>query len=121
MPRILVIEDDLLYQKMLCDVLSKHGHEVTTASDGEIALNLFDTEKYDVIICDLIMPNMDGMEFIMKVRLSYPHVNIIAISGGDNKLPANIYLNVTKDIGATRIFQKPIKNQELLSAIEELT
>jgi DNA-binding response OmpR family regulator len=120
MAQILLVEDNLLLLEMLSDILEDNGHKVFSAPDGEIALRMFYDKKYDVIICDLIMPNMDGMKFITEIRKTHPDVKIIAISGGDEHLPASMYLRATKDIGADRAFEKPINNKKLLSTIDEL-
>ena len=119
MSKILVVDDDLFFMQMLRDVLEKHGHQVHSAPDGEIALKMFYDGDYEVIICDLIMPNMDGMELIMELRKNYPDVKIIAVSGGDKQLHASTYLTVTKDLGANYVFEKPLSNSDILSAIEE--
>lgn len=75
---------------------------------------------YDLIICDLFMPNKDGMELIMELRLNKNKVKIIAISGGTKNLPAEMYLNVTSETGADRILEKPFHGEKLIRVVEEL-
>lgn len=120
MARILVVDDNLLFLEMLCDILEDKGHEVISAPDGEIALKFFYEGEYDLIISDLIMPGKDGMEVITEIRKNFPNMKIIAISGGDKSFPASSYLSVTKSMGADFILATPFDRKDLLGAVDIL-
>lgn len=67
-PKILVIEDDLPVQKVLSEKLTAEGLEISVASDGEKGLKMALTDHPDMILLDLVMPNMDGMTMLKKMR-----------------------------------------------------
>ncbi len=119
MTRILVIEDNVAYNKMLKMILEEKGYEVSTAFNGNEGLSLFKENKFDLIVTDIYMPEKEGMETIKEIRSIDPNIKIIAMSGG-GKYKEFIYLQFTKDLGADRIFKKPFDNRELLQAISEL-
>ncbi|MFH0823206.1 MAG: response regulator [Pseudomonadota bacterium] len=119
MARILVIDDDDLVLSMLGRVLENAGHVVTVASNGEVGIRLFREQPTDLIITDIIMPEKEGWETILELRGEFPHVKIIAISGGGRQGPYG-YLMLAKRFGAERVFSKPLKSEELLNAISEL-
>lgn len=124
MDRILIIEDDEYVQKMLRQTLERAGYEVATAGNGSTGLKLYESklslsEPFDVVITDLIMPEMEGIETITKLRKSNPKVKVIAISGGGRNKPED-YLHLAVKLGAARTFTKPVDRSALLQAVSEL-
>ena len=119
MARILVIEDDLEVREMLRDILEHGGYEVDEASDGEEGLKLFREKQADLIITDIIMPKKEGIETITDLRVEFPDVKVIAMSGG-GRLGPEPYLEVAKGFGANRIIMKPFTTAEILNAVQEL-
>ena len=82
-------------------------------------LELFKKNPTDLIITDILMPEKEGLETIIELRRNYPHVKIIAISGGG--LIGNLtFLSAAKHLGALRTLTKPFTHEELLKTIEEL-
>lgn len=81
MPNILIIDDERAIRKTLGEILQYEGHKIEEAQDGEEALKLFSTKVYDVVLCDIKMPKMDGIEFLVKAGEVNPDVPIIMISG----------------------------------------
>ena len=119
MTHILIIDDDLQILDMLSQTLEREGYEVITASDGKEGLRLYRENPVDLIITDIIMPGKEGIETIMDLRREFPHVKIIAISGG-GQIDAEQYLSMAQKLGAQRTFIKPFARTELLKAIMEL-
>ncbi len=119
MDSVLIIEDDEYVQQMLKQTFERSGYEVATASNGRIGIQLFQGKPFDVVITDLIMPEMEGIETISKLRKDNPDVKIIAISGGGRN-NSDDYLHLAEKIGATRTFAKPVDRNELLKAVKEL-
>ena len=124
MKKILIIEDDDFVQKMLKQTFERAGYEVGMASNGAAGLKLYDSklsllEPYDVVITDLIMPEMEGIETITKLRKSNPNVKIIAISGGGRNKPED-YLHLAQKLGASCTFTKPVDRDALLEKVSEL-
>jgi CheY-like chemotaxis protein len=120
MIRILLIEDDVAVLEMLKKTLEREGYQVTTASNGRIGIREYNSQSFDVVITDLIMPDMEGMETIISLRKDNPDVKIIAMSGGGLNNPDE-YLDVAKKLGAIKAFEKPLRRQVLLDAVAELT
>lgn len=81
MANILIIDDEKAIRKTLTEILSYEGYKIEEASDGEEGLKKFKEKNYSVVLCDIKMPKLDGIEFLDKVRLINPDVPIIMISG----------------------------------------
>ena len=111
--RILVIEDNGELRNLVRLALEGAGHDVVTASHGQEALGYLNGHKVDVVLTDLFMPEMDGIEVIAALRRQFPGVRIVAMSGR----PGVDYLSVAKELGAARILRKPFVMDDLLSAV----
>src|SRR5215204_3761010 len=81
MPDILIIDDEKAIRKTLTEILSFEGYKIDEASDGEEGLKKFKEKNYDVVLCDIKMPKLDGIEFLQKAREANPDVPVIMISG----------------------------------------
>ena len=84
MANILIIDDEKAIRKTLSEILSYEGYKIEEASDGEEGLKKFSSANYDVVLCDIKMPKMDGLEFLEKAKLVNPDVPIVIISGHGN-------------------------------------
>jgi two-component system nitrogen regulation response regulator NtrX len=81
MSNILIIDDEKAIRKTLGEILSYEGYKIDEAGDGEEGLKRFKDKSYDVVLCDIKMPKMDGIEFLDKAREANPDVPVIMISG----------------------------------------
>ena len=81
MSNILIIDDEKSIRKTLSEILSYEGYKIEEAGDGEEGLKKFQEKVYDVVLCDIKMPKMDGLEFLDKAGESNPDVPVIMISG----------------------------------------
>lgn len=84
MANILIIDDEKAIRKTLSEILSYEGYKIDEASDGEEGLKKFSEKVYDVVLCDIKMPKLDGIEFLEKSREVNPDVPVIMISGHGN-------------------------------------
>lgn len=84
MPTILIIDDEKAIRNVLKDILSNEGFTVDEATDGEEGLKKFTAGTYDVVLCDIKMPRVDGMEFLQKVMEAKTETPVIMISGHGN-------------------------------------
>jgi two-component system, NtrC family, nitrogen regulation response regulator NtrX len=84
MADILIIDDEKAIRKTLMEILSFEGYKLDEASDGEEGLKKFKEKAYDLVLCDIKMPKLDGIEFLQKAGESNPDVPIIMISGHGN-------------------------------------
>jgi two-component system nitrogen regulation response regulator NtrX len=81
MSNILIIDDEKAIRKTLSEILSYEGYKIDEAGDGEEGLKKFKEKSYDVVLCDIKMPKLDGIEFLDKAREANPDVPVIMISG----------------------------------------
>jgi two-component system, NtrC family, nitrogen regulation response regulator NtrX len=81
MSNILIIDDEKAIRKTLSEILSYEGYKIDEAGDGEEGLKKFKDKSYDVVLCDIKMPKLDGIEFLDKAREANPDVPVIMISG----------------------------------------
>ena len=116
--RILLIDDNDSFRKMVCRMLAAAGYDVLEAGNGNIGLSRYRQQRADVVITDIVMPDGEGLETIVKLRRENPHVKIIAMSGADGQDGA--YLQSALLFGARRTLQKPFTQDELLTAVAEV-
>ena len=114
MATILVIDDQAPIRALLRVALEDAGYEVLEASNGRLGLELYREKSADLIITDVVMPEMNGLELMLELTRSFLNVKVIAISGG---LESEGGLNVAKLLGARQTFHKPLDMGELLSAV----
>jgi DNA-binding response OmpR family regulator len=115
--RILVIEDDTNMRETIRDILQGSDIEVFEAPNGKVGLELHALHPFDLIITDIIMPEMDGLEVIMSLRTSYPATPVLTISGG-GRLGADEYLAIASELGASHTLSKPFELSEMVSLVE---
>lgn len=117
MPRIMVIDDNWQLRAELCHALERAGYTVDEAGDGREALKMARKACPDVIVTDILMPNMEGLETIMEMRKIRPHVKIIAMSGG-GRMKNGSFLDIAKQFGANAVLEKPFEIVALSDAVE---
>ncbi len=84
MPNILIIDDERAIRSVLKDILGNEGFKVDEAADGEEGLKKFTSATYDIVLCDIKMPKLDGLEFLQKATDHNPETPVIMISGHGN-------------------------------------
>lgn len=120
MCKVLLIDDDTLFQKMLGSLLKMEGYEVFIANNGKEGIRLFNTVKPKLVVCDIIMPEKEGTETMIELKTNFPDLKIIAISGGGRSGYVD-YLQTVKEFGIDATFSKPFENQKFLDKVRELT
>lgn len=116
MADVLVIDDDPDMRELLRVTLEGAGHKVTLASNGREGVERYRAKPTDLVITDLFMPDQEGIETIKQMRIEFPDLSIIAISG---KPTGGTMLTVAQRLGARAVLQKPFLPQELLEAVEQ--
>ena len=119
MPSILLIDDDEALRNVTAEILIEAGYTVDDAPDGRSGLALFQPGVHDVVITDIAMPDMDGIELIMELSRATPKPRIIAISG-DSQFSESVYLPTARQMGVHCTISKPIRAEVLLKAIASL-
>jgi DNA-binding response OmpR family regulator len=116
-PKILVIDDEKEIRDLLCDVLGDDGYAVTVACDGSSGLARARQERFDLIVTDMIMPDLHGPELIAMLRIGGSTTPIIAISGHPD---GDACLAVAEAYCANGVLTKPFMIQELREMVRGL-
>ena len=129
MASILIIDDEKSIRKTLTEILSFEGYKIDEAADGEEGLKRFSEKNYDLVLCDIKMPKLDGIEFLERAKMVHPDVPIIMISGHGNietaveavKKGAFDYISKPPDLNRLLItLRNAIDKQELVTQTKVL-
>jgi len=119
MASILLVDDDDGLRTLFADALRSAGHTVDAAGDGKTGLALYTTGQHDLVITDIVMPDMDGLRFLECLRDFDRQPRVIAMSGA-SKLSVPLYLSTARQLGAVRVLAKPIEYRVLLQTVTEV-
>jgi CheY-like chemotaxis protein len=111
---VLIIEDNDVMRELLARMLQRKGYAVKTVANGRDGLALFDSQPFDVVITDMVMPGMNGLELIQALKRARPDVKVIAVSGHDDRIG---YLRVALQIGAKAVCLKPVTPADLVQTV----
>jgi len=116
MARILVVEDDAEIRILWAEALTQIGHEVDVAGDGVQAIKQISSQRYNIILFDLFLPRLSGLDAIKLIRRTEPDLAILAVTGG-------VESDLTRQVraaGVADVLYKPIELRKLLQAISRL-
>ena len=116
---ILVVDDNPQVRTLIFDILKDSSYRILQATDGKQALTTIKHVKVDVIVLDIVMPEMDGLEVIRELRKDLYAAKIIAISG-DGHANGKTYIDAAIMMGADAKLMKPFSSKKLLEAIENV-
>lgn len=120
MTRVLVIDDNRSVGEAIQIMLARQGYETVLAPDAHAGVQAFESSKFDLVMVDIFMPGMDGLETIKDFRERAPTVPIVAMSGfrfRNSMAPVPDYLGMAAKLGATCCLRKPFAPQQLIVAI----
>src|SRR3954447_2965978 len=117
MADIVVIDDEPRYRRLIAQVLTGAGHQVRQAEDGAEGLATCLQRTPQLVITDIVMPGMEGIETILRLMRERPGVAVLAISGAE---PASLYLRAATALGAAASLPKPFTVEQLLAALNGL-
>jgi len=115
MKNILVVDDNQMMRKLIRNLFHGEEYEIMEATNGMEGLDFVKQNPIDLIITDIVMPKMEGIELIMNIRRDFPKIKIIAISGGKP-----YYLYMAKKLGIDGIFTKPLNHHAFLQAVKKV-
>lgn len=114
--RILVVDDEASLRTVLSSELHTEGYMVSTASDGDEAIDLLQSHSFDLILLDIKMPRVDGFQVLRYVKEKLPHIKVIMLTGfADLKNAIE-----SKKLGAEDFISKPYDLIDLLATIERV-
>ncbi|RYE64784.1 MAG: response regulator [Oxalobacteraceae bacterium] len=116
---ILIVDDDPTLRAVATELLRTSDHCVVEAADGVEALQLLDRLPIDLIVLDMLMPNMDGLEVLTAIRASQARVPVLAISSGGS-MDAEYLLRCAKAFGANEVMLKPLRHAAFAGAVNRL-
>lgn len=121
MARILLVEDEPELNELLADVLELEGYEVLSCANGEQGLECFKVFSPDLVITDMVMPELDGIEFLCRIKNNQRTMpcKVIAISGG-NRGGKYDYLSIASGLSVDATLAKPFKFEDLCQRVREL-
>ncbi|MBF0438466.1 MAG: response regulator [Magnetococcales bacterium] len=119
MVHILVVDDDEVFRVYLVTILRNAGYSVLDAENGQEGLERIAGISVDLIITDIFMPKMDGIDLLAAIRFSRPNVKVIAISGGYKSMNSRLTLEMAKTFGAVDIITKPFRADVVLQKVEQ--
>ena len=116
--KILITDDDEFIVEVMQAFLVMEGHDIKVAHDGQMGLELCAQYPFDLAIVDLFMPVKDGFEMMSDMKIKFPHIKVLAISGMCSSDSA--YAQQALDSGANRILLKPFALNSLSETIAEI-
>jgi CheY-like chemotaxis protein len=119
MGKILVIDDDPGFRKMINLTLTRAQHQVIEAQDGNEGVRRFKEYLPDLVICDIVMPEKEGIATILEIRTISPDIPIIAMSGGGANIGMQ-YLEAAGKLGANAILSKPFRPADLAEVVKRM-
>lgn len=116
MARILVVDDEALDRMILESILTQLDHEPVLAESAEIALDLYDPKTFDLVMTDLVLPELNGLQLIGKLLARHPDASIVAVSGR-----CIDQLRTARKIGAVGTLTKPLNFTRVQALVTRAT
>ncbi len=119
MANVLIVDDDDAVRRVLRRVLEADGYDVVDCANGREAMLAMEQRRPDLVITDVYMPEMDGIEFLVRLREDDPDLPVLAVSGG-SLAPADFVLEDASQLGANAILTKPYDVAVMRQAVRDL-
>lgn len=117
--RILIVDDAENVRYSLRTSLEDAGYAVDEAVDGEEAITKLQVDTFDLVVADVWMPHLNGIDLLQQMRATSPDTPVFAITGGAARIPIESTAAMARTWGADQVFYKPFDNDVLVSAIRE--
>jgi DNA-binding NtrC family response regulator len=116
MSKILVVDDEQVVRELAVEILRRNGYNSHGVPSAKLALALLDHERFDLVVSDIVMPEMTGVEFLYELRKDRPELPVVLMTGG-SKEPERATKAV--ELGACSLIYKPFSHAELTAAVSE--
>lgn len=117
--RILIVDDNADFGMVLQAHLRAAGHRPVVVDDARAGLGMIESGDIDLLITDILMPEVDGIELVRNVKRRWPGLPVIAMSGG-GQIAAQDLLEMIGQLGADDVLQKPVRRELLLATVNRL-
>jgi CheY-like chemotaxis protein len=114
--RILVVDDESYLRELIRETLRTRQYDATTASNGAEALDLLSRGKYDIVVTDVVMPGMEGLELVKQIRRLYPQIRILVLTGYPRSADIGDFLAE----GVDDFLPKPFRANDLVAVIRKV-
>jgi CheY-like chemotaxis protein len=119
MARILIVDDNADLGMVLRQLLQAAGHHPVVVDNARAGLAMVEAGDIELVITDILMPEVDGIEMLRGVRQKRPDLPVIAMSGG-GQIAARDLLDMIGQLGADHVLQKPVRRNDLLAAVDSV-
>ena len=116
MSKVMIVDDSMFMRNTLCKLLTQNGYETVTAADGQQAVNAYRSDKPDLVLMDITMPVMNGMDALAQIRILDPHARVIMLTALDQQLIAARAVHM----GAKDFLVKPVPPAMLLMVLKKV-
>ena len=116
MKKILVVDDEAMVREAISVLLEEKGYEVRTANNGRAGVEAYADFAPDLVLTDISMPDMEGIEFLQVLRKKEKSLPVIVMSGN---IVGQRFLKSARMIGAAAVLKKPFSNEDLFSAVSK--
>ncbi len=113
--KILLIDDEIAIRQFMQEYFEDSGHFVDIAGDGLEGMEKFGKESYDLVVCDMMMPKMIGLEVLRRIKTTHPHQKIIMLTG----VREETMVAQAKELGCLHYLNKPFNLKELEKTVSE--
>lgn len=120
MAHVLVCDDDKLFAALMRRALQQHGHEVVVAEDAQGARAALAQAVFDVFVCDIVLPDENGLHLLRDTRQAYPALTLVAASGGKSagrSVHVDV-LHLAETMGADAVVKKPFELSNFVATVE---
>lgn len=120
MPHVLVCDDDKLFAALMRRALQQRGHDVTIAEDAKSAREALATGAFDAFVCDIVLPDENGLHVLRDARKAHPAMTLIAASGGKSE-GRSVHVDVlhlAETLGADAVVKKPFELSSFVATVE---
>jgi CheY-like chemotaxis protein len=114
--RIMIVDDEIILAKLLAESLSRQGHQAIAAASGPEALSVLRQNALDAVFLDIVMPRMNGIEVLRRIRKTHPALPVVIVTG--NASPED--LKEVRRLGVTDVVEKPFGLNNLTQALAGL-
>lgn len=117
--KILIVDDAENVRYSLRTSLEDAGYTVDEAVDGEQALAKLQSDSFDLVVADVWMPRLNGIDLLQQMRKVSPSTPVFVITGGAARIPIESTVAMARTWGADQVFYKPFDNEELIATIRQ--